>query len=136
MKWWPVYCHNNLRSFKLILKWIACISPERWKLWRHLEGIPLFTKTNKPLFLTKMSNLKGFLILSRRNWLLGKEESSFVSAIMNTSRLFSVKQRMLKILSLIELMLKHPSKTHFRWLLFCLMSLGIIPPITHGKHTL
>ena len=110
---WYIEITSSLRCFRFISKGIACIS---WKLGRYLEGISLLTNTNKPPFLLVTYNRKGFLIPSKINWLSGNEESSFVSAIANMSKLLSIKWGILENLFHIEFILRYPNETHLGWL--------------------
>ena len=107
---------SSLRYYRFISKGIACISPGRWKLRKYLEGISLLTNTNNPPFLLVTSNRKGFLIPGKINWLSGNEESSFVSAIANMSKLLSIKWGILENLFRIEFILRYANETHLGWL--------------------
>ena len=76
----------------------------------YLEGILLLTNTNNLFLVLVTSNQKGFLIPGNKNWLSGNEESSFVLAIVNMSKLLSTKLGMLKNLFQIEFTLSTPAR--------------------------
>ena len=112
-----------LRCFRFISKGIACISPGRWKFRRYLEWISLLTNTNNPPFLVFTSNLKEFLIPGKRNWLSGNEESSFLSAIANISKLSSIKWGILENFFRMEFILRYADETHLGDLTYCFLVL-------------
>ena len=107
---------SGLRCFRFIPKVIACISPVRWKLRRYLEGISVLKNTSNPPFLLVTSNRKGSLIPGKINRLSGNEESSFVLAIANMSKLLSIKWEILENLFRIEFILRYLNKIHLKWL--------------------